>query len=84
MESLCASRSKRRYSSPALLNGCGVVRSGTGLSSTHDSAQIERDALLFHTIKVRNKLTRPLFPSILYCAIKEVSSFGAARNRHIS
>lgn len=36
-ESLCASLSNRRYSSPPLLNGNGVILSGTGFNSTQDS-----------------------------------------------
>ena len=38
-ESLCASLRSRKYSSPPLLNGNGVILSGTGFSSTHDSVK---------------------------------------------
>lgn len=41
VESLWASRSRRRYSSPPLPNGKGVIlsASGTAFNSTHDSIE---------------------------------------------
>lgn len=49
-ESLCASLRSRRYSSPPALKGNGVILSGIGFNSTHDSVNVKQSTLVIRWV----------------------------------